>query len=136
MSRWLEAALLGLYIPIVVFSALACWMLVMRVVIPALRRRDGLDRYAIGISCALALGAHLTETVYYGAARWFDLRELMFGGHVWATLWKMLILASSVMAVSALSAAATDGPHLRRLASIAGALWWIGAMVALWVAVD
>lgn len=127
----IDALAHGVYLPIVIFSGIACWMLVWRLVIPAIRHRGlRLDDYAIGVSASFALGAHFFENVWYGGARWFGAFESLNNALVGVLAWKVLILASSVTAVAALSAAATDGPHIGRLAAIAAVVWAAASSVA------
>lgn len=132
MDAIIEATVLGLYVPIVVFSGIAAWLLVARVLWPALRERDlKVERYAIALSAALALAAHAFENIYYGFGRWTDNFALL--QTLWLVgLWKLLIMGSGIMAVAALSRAATDGAHVRRLVGIALALWFV-ASIAAWI---
>lgn len=132
MESLIEAAILGLYFPIVVFSGVACWLLIARLLWPAVKDRTlHVDRYAIALSAAFALAAHAAENTYYGIARWTDnfqaLQALWIVG-----AWKMLIMSSGILAVAALSRASTDGAHVRRLIGIALALWFVASIVA-WI---
>lgn len=135
MADLIESLVLGLYVPIILFAGVACWLLVTRLLWPAFREhRLDVEHYAIALSAAFALAAHFTENVYYGSARWLKTFDVLNSALFAVGLWKLLILASAVMATAALSRAATDGPHVARLVGIALALWALGAFGA-WVLV-
>jgi len=133
VTKIIEAVVHGIYVPIIVFAVLACYLLAARLILPAWREnRLDVDRYALPLSAALALAAHAYEAALYGPYRWFGWHWL---NSMLPAVWvgKVLILSSVVMAVAAISRAATDGAHLARLAGIAVALWALSAVVA-WVA--
>lgn len=102
----LEALVLGLYVPIVLFSATACWLVVTRLILPAYRKgKLDVEHYAVGGSLVFALAAHLSENLYYGAARWFGKFEMLNDQLLFIGAWKLLILISLVLALTWVRAA-------------------------------
>lgn len=133
MADLIESLVLGLYAPIIFFSGLACWMLLTRLIIPSLRDRSfSLDRYAIALSAVFALAAHLTENTYYGAARWVGKFYVLNSQLLIVGAWKLLVLASAVLACAALSKATTDATYIARLTGVALSAWAVASVLA-WV---
>lgn len=127
----IDLIVLGMYVPIVIFSGAAAAMFWMRLIWPALReQRLEIGKYAIGISATCALAAHALENSFYGILRWNShWRE-------WADflplvgIWKVLILASSVFAVAALRQEATTHKSLVQLCALVLAFWVLGTVLA------
>ncbi len=132
MDRIIDALVLGIYAPIVVFSGIACYLFLSRLLIPAMKEGSfSVDQYAIGVSACAALAAHFGESLYYGVPRWVGEWDRFNDFLVGVGLLKLLILVSSVFAVAALSQAATSATHLGRLTVIAAALWAGASAAAL-----
>ena len=127
-----DLIVLGMYVPIVIFSGSAAAMFWTRLIWPALReKRLEISKYAIGISATFALAAHALENSFYGILRWHS--------HWWTEwasflpivgLWKLLILASSVFAVAALRQEDTTHKSLVQLCGLVLALWAFGMVLA------
>ena len=127
----IENIVLGLYAPIVFFSAYAVWMLFTRLLLPAFKdHRLNLGKYAIAISAFLSLLAHAMENSWYGLARWNDQWAIMNG--IWPVigLWKVVILASSFFAVVALQHEAPTKQTVSQLAAFGIFLWMLFTFIA------
>lgn len=132
MGNIIDALVLGMYLPIVVFSGFACWLFVSRLLWPAVREGSfSIDQYALAIAASCALAAHFTENLYFGIPRWLGEFDAWNDMLPIVGLWKTLILASALFATAALSKAATDGAHLGRLLVIALSLWAGASAVAM-----
>lgn len=134
MNSLLEIAVLGLYVPIILFSGASCWLFLKRLIIPAiLARRLNVEHYAIGLSAVFALAAHFAESVYYGVARWFGMWDLLNSQLLLIGAWKLLILSSCIFAVAALNSAENNFANVRRVTMYAFLTWLFGALAALTV---
>lgn len=121
MTKYLA---LGLYAPIVFFSGYAVWMIISRLLLPALiARRLDVGTYAIAISACLSLLAHAVENTWYGVIRWNP--QLHYLSDIWGVigLWKIVILSSSFFAVLALEERAPTGRRVATLLCYGAALW-------------
>lgn len=131
MKNLLELAVLGLYVPIILFSGAACWLFIGRLILPAWRLgKLDVQHYAVGISAAFALAAHFAENVWYGSARWYGKFEAMNHQLLFVGAWKLLILCSTVFAVAALQAGHSDQRTLGRVTVWALLCWAIGMVAA------
>lgn len=127
----LSVAVMGIYLPIVIFSGASCYLLIVRLLLPAWRQgRLDVKHYAIGISASFALAAHFAENAYYGAGRWFGQFHSLNDQLIYVGAWKVLILFSAVFAVAALNAATSDSANVKRVMGLALITWVIGALLA------
>lgn len=126
-----EHFVLGLYIPIVIFSCWAAWLILDKLILPSVYEGSfRLTLYAIAVSALLSLLAHAVENLLYGLIRWNA--HLKFLNEWWGIvgLGKLLILASCIYAVLALRDQKVDGTGLFKLTLYVLALWAIGAGAA------
>lgn len=129
----MKEAVLALYLPIVAFALPACWLFIVRLIIPALKHHAReIDRYVIGLSAACALGAHAIEQVFYWTIRVFSTMAWLNDAWVLVGTWKLMILASAVLAYAGLSRAATGRTQIQYLTAIAIGLWVVGWAVMEW----
>ena len=119
-----EYLLLGLYAPIVVFSAYAVYMLIVRLLLPAfIARRLDIATYAIAISACLSLLAHVLENAWYGVMRWNAGLSAFNTAWPILSIWKVVILLSSFFAVLALQQTAPSARKIAGLSLLAITLW-------------
>lgn len=131
MSYIIEILAHGIYVPIILFSGISCWMFISKMIIPAFKAgRLDIEHYAIGISAVLSLAAHFGENSMYGPARWFDSFSVVNEAYALVMTWKVLILASSIFAVVALNKAKTGAANLRKVTLAALVVWALGAAAA------
>lgn len=129
---FVEALVQGIYLPIIVFAGLSCYLLCARLLWPAWReKRLDVMHYALGISCSLSLASSFGEAVYYGVPRWlneFDAwnRRLGFVGAL-----KLLVLGAAVFAMTAINNQPSSSANLYRVAGWAGVIWLVGIAVSL-----
>lgn len=102
---------LGLYIPIVLFSLAAVVLLLVRLIIPAFyQKKMNLGTYSIALSSLFSLASHALENSWYGVIRWnnanFQIESLPNRDDIWVVLGigKIFILISTLFAVVALMA--------------------------------
>lgn len=124
--------LLGIYLPIMLGAAAACWLLLSRLVMPAWRKGDiQPTRMAIGLGALCAMAAHLAESALYGLGRWVPgLAWLLTEWHL-SLVAKLLIIASVVFTLAGLSRAETNAAHLRDIVAAALVLWAVGVATAV-----
>lgn len=131
MNKLLELAVLGIYLPIILFSGASCWLFISRLIIPAWKAgRLDVQHYAVGVSAVFALAAHFAENVWYGSARWFGKFEAMNHQLLAVGAWKFLILCSTVFAVAALQAGHSDKRTLGRVVFWALLCWVFGVIAS------
>lgn len=125
----------GLYVPIIVLSATAAWLLLVRLVVPAIRERQfDLERLSFGLGALFAMASHTEENIVFGLGRWFlPLRHLLTDLH-WAVIGKLMIIAGAVLTLGALTRAQTTRAHLGGLTVLALLLWALGSVLAVWLA--
>lgn len=130
----IDTSVIGLYVPLVVFSGIGFYLLLSRLIWPAMRNRTlTVDRYALGISATLSLGAHFFENIYFGIPRWTD-KWGWFNNYLPAVgVWKAMIMASAIFAMAALSKATTYRTHIGCLTGVAVFLWVVASLIAAFV---
>lgn len=130
----IDVSVIGLYVPLVVFSGIGFYLLLSRLIWPALRNRAlTVDRYALGISATLSLGAHFFENIYFGVPRWTDQWDWFNNFLPAVGVWKVMIMASAIFAMAALSKATTHHTHIVRLTLLACSLWAAASLAAAFV---
>ena len=132
MNSIIEHLVLGMYLPIVVMSGLACVLFVKKLLIPAFHNRAlTTDRYAIALSASFALGAHAFENAFYGLIRWFPDAFGWLNDQLWIVgAWKLMILTSCVFAVAALQVAESNHSSIGKLVALSSIATVIGAVLS------
>lgn len=121
---------MGMYVPIVVMSGVACYLYTTRVLIPALRGHYfRLEHHAVALAAIMALLAHFAESLYYGVAR-VDVRLFDLMTSVWPAvgLMKLMVLISAVLATSVYNKAVYGQANFKRLIMLVAYLWAIGSI--------
>jgi len=128
---------MGMYVPIVVMSGVACYLYTKRVLIPAIRGRYfRLEHHAVALAAIMALAAHFTENLYYGVARISDKwLYSMIGVLPVVGAMKLLVLVSAILATSVYNKAVFGEANLRRLLLIVLYMWLVGSVVTIFVKV-
>jgi hypothetical protein len=122
--RVIDAMILALYAPIVMFSGAACWLYLVRVLVPAIRHGTfSLERHAVALSAIAALLAHFIESLFYGLGRYDFEYQYLWARLEWVGPMKVVILFSSVLAVAVYNKAAFGKMNLLRLNVIAFGAW-------------
>jgi hypothetical protein len=126
-----EHFVLGLYIPIVIFSGYAVWLILKHLILPSVYEGSfRLTLYAIAISALLSLAAHAVENTLYGLVRWSNKFDFLNDWWGIVGFGKILILASSIYAVVALRPKPINGAELFKLSVYALVLWAVGSVAA------
>jgi hypothetical protein len=123
---------LGLYLPIVVMTVAAAFLLLTRLVWPLMASKpDEVRENLIGVGAAgFALGVAI-ETPLYWAVRYFDALDWMANSVLIAGTPKMLYATSSVLLLAGLLRAVNGRSRLGLLSVIAMGLWATGAALSL-----
>jgi hypothetical protein len=127
---WTDAAALGIFVPIVVMSARAVYLVGLHFIVPA-TKQAGFEwrEHLVGIAAFCALASHLLEGVFYGTARWTQDMSMLSGYLPLVALMKALILAGCVCIIGATSFRTHRHP-IRDATLKALALWLIGTVAA------
>lgn len=126
------ALMLGIFIPLGVFSVWSAVTLWRVVALPAIRS-GGVWRYAVGVGGALVSTALAMECVTYGLIRW-DPQN--FGWlnttYEWVLLPKVIYLMGILTIQTASAKEERRERLLMRLLVVAAAMWVAGSAFALW----
>jgi hypothetical protein len=128
----LRVSILGMYLAIVVMSGWATWLLLTRLVIPAIRSRElKVERYMIGLGAFFAMLSHFQENILFGLGRWHEELRYLLTDARFAAVGKVLILAGAICTLAALDRAHSGQAHIRRWIAIAAGLWGLGVTMAV-----
>ena len=132
----IDQAVLGMFLPVVLFSGAACWLFLTRLLLPALRKGDfNLEVYAVGLSAFFSMSSHFTENVFYFMVRVGLLPNAVDFAMPIVGFMKLLILFGALLAVAVYSKALFGRAQLTQLAESALGFWMLGAVLAgLWLA--
>lgn len=137
MDKLFQTILLGMYAPIIVLSGTACYLYVIKILVPAMKGRYfHFESHAVALAAIMALMAHFSENVYYGVGR-FDagLFDWMSNQLIMVGLMKVLILASAVLATAVYNKARFGISNIGKLMTLVVVLW-LGASGLLWEFAD
>lgn len=122
---------LGLYVPIVVLSGAASWLLLTRLVLPSWRAREfNIERYSLALGSLFAMASHWEENIVFGLGRWSSALSFLLTDVRYAVVGKLLIVVGALFTMSALLRAETNKKALGRMALLALSLWIAGVLLA------
>lgn len=130
---WPTAVLLGMYVPIVVYSGVACWLYVTRVFVPSIKGHFfRFQTHAVAMAAVMALAAHFSESIYYGIARTnAHLYDVMSDILPVVGAMKLMVMASAILATAVYNKATFGSANIARLVGVAAVLWALGSTAAL-----
>ena len=132
LDYWYRIPINGIYLSIVVMSALASWHLLTRLVVPAFKNKNfRLGPSLIGVALIVTMSSHWWENVVFGLGRWYRDLSFLLTDPAYAFFDKVLILVGAVLTMAALDRAENGELHLGKWAVIAAGLWAVGAAAAL-----
>lgn len=120
----LKQAVLALYIPIAVFSGIACWLYFANVLVPTVRSGQfSLRKHALAVALTASLAAQFIGSMFYGLARIGDEYAWLLNRVEYIAGLKLLILFSAILAVAVYNKAVFGAQNLLRLNMIAIVIW-------------
>lgn len=127
----IDALVLGLYPPVILFACLAVWCYGVHVLWPAWKTGQlNVRDHALPISLVLVAGADLLENAFYGYARLSPDGYNRLTGLLSAVgPMKTLILLGLVFAVSGYRKAVYGHSELGKLLALAGGVWFLSFIV-------
>ena len=135
IDKVIQTVFMGVYLPIVILSGMACWYYVTKALIPAVKGRYfNLETHAVALAAIMGLFAHFSENFYYGIGRikteWFDwmTNQLLVVG-----MMKIVILASAILFIAVYNKSRFGGPNFAKLLTLTIVLWSIGCFGAYFV---
>ena len=115
----------GAAAPLVVAAAVALWLMVRDVLLPAWSRRElSLKHHGMPLALAVLMAADLLQTAYYASGRLFpELRHDIWSNWGQLTALRIIVMSGSLIAIAAYAAIADWRVRLPHIVAAAVALW-------------